>query len=502
MSRISFLMLILLSRLWCSALLLANDTGDEIKFTPKLQRAYFEIQKLRIQPARKLIEEERQLEPDNAFIHYLDNYADLHYLLISEDKTAYKKLLAKEDERLAALGRLPDSSPFKLFLQAEIRLHWAFAKIKFGNEISASWNVIKAYKMLDQNHRKFPDFLPNLKSLGILHIMIGSVPDNYAWVTKVLGLKGDVNLGVRELQTVIQKVPLFQQEAQLIDLLAHAYILQLSDTQRLKIKQLPRDQPDNLLLHFFATTILMKEGRSSEASYYLTHAPAGTGYISFPFLDYLRGELSLQQGKYNSAISYYNAFLQRYKGFNFIKDSNLKLFMCQWLGNRDTQAYVFIERARTSGVAIVESDKFAQRIADEFAAKRLLPEQKSLFKARYATDGGYLEEAKAEINSLAEGQFTTQENKAEFNYRKGRILQKSEQTDRAIPFYERAIMLSQSVSPEVGASSALQLGYIFKEKKQHERAIFYFKKAVSYKKHEYKNSIDNKARAALSELGN
>ena len=157
-------MLILLSRLWCSALLLANDTGDEIKFTPKLQRAYFEIQKLRIQPARKLIEEERQLEPDNAFIHYLDNYADLHYLLISEDKTAYKKLLAKEDERLAALGRLPDSSPFKLILQAEIRLHWAFAKIKFGNEISASWNVIKAYKMLDQNHRKFPDFLPNLKS--------------------------------------------------------------------------------------------------------------------------------------------------------------------------------------------------------------------------------------------------------------------------------------------------------------------------------------------------
>jgi len=45
------------------------------------------------------------------------------------------------------------------------------------------------------------------------------------------------------------------------------------------------------------------------------------------------------------------------------------------------------------------------------------------------------------------------------------------------------------------------MGYIYQKKAENQRAVLYFKKAMSFKKHEYKNSIDNKARAALTELG-
>jgi len=495
------LLICLLMCLFAGTEIQAYDPDYDLKFTPKLQRAYFEIQKLRIEPARVLIEEERKIDPDNAFIQYLDNYADLHYLLISEDKNAYKMMVEKEDQRLTIIGKLPDNSPFKRFFQAEIRLHWAFAKMKFGNEVSGAWDVIKAYRLLDENRKQFPDFLPQLKSLGLLHIMIGSVPDNYIWVTKILGLKGNIQLGVQEIETVIRKVPLFKQESQLIDLLVHAYILQLNESQRQQIKQLPKDQPDNLLLHFFATTILMKEGKSQEASYYLYNAPTGNDYIPFPFLDYLKGELSLQQEKYESAFSFYTSFQKQYKGFNFIKDSNLKLFMCKWLADKDQQALMYINRVGKTGNTIVEGDKFAQRLAEDYAAQKLLPEQKVLFKARYATDGGYFDHAMELIEPLSERQFTTADNKAEFNYRKARILQKSQLPDNAIPFYDRAIALTQSSAAGIGASSALQMGYIFKDKKQNLKAIAYFKKAISYKKYDYKNSIDNKARAALTGLG-
>jgi hypothetical protein len=61
--------------------------------------------------------------------------------------------------------------------------------------------------------------------------------------------------------------------------------------------------------------------------------------------------------------------------------------------------------------------------------------------------------------------------------------------------------LAEGSAAGFGASSALQLGYILMEKRNNKNASFYFKKAMSYKKHEYKNSIDNKARAALTELG-
>lgn len=479
----------------------AAENPFYVKFTPKLQKAYFEIQKLRIRNARTLIDEERAANSENGFIQYLDNYADLHYLLISEDKAAYKKLIEKEDSRLSALEKLPDSSPYKRFFLAEIRMHWAFAKIKFGNEVSGSWDIIKAYKLLDENHKNFPSFLPTLKSLGLLHILIGSVPENYNWVTKILGLKGNIKLGVGEVQKVIREEPFFQQEAQLIDLLLHAYTLQLSDLQRNKLKQLPREQPDNLLLHFFATTILMKEGNSREASLYLNDAPSGNAYIPFPFLNYLRGEIALQQGKYDSAASWYLIFLKEYQGFNYIKDSNLKLFMCKWLANRDTEADLYIKRISNTGSTVIEADKLAQRNSDDYIAGKISYQQKILYKARYATDGGYLDQALELLATYSEKSFSSLPDKAEFNYRMGRILQKSDEADRAMPYFERTILLTKNSSIEFGASAALQLGYILRDTGQKEKAISYFKIAMTYKKYEYKNSIDNKARAALSELG-
>lgn len=479
----------------------AEDLQHDVIFTPKLQKAYFEIQKLRLPSARALIDAERTSEKTNAFIPYLDNYADLHYLLISEDKKAYKELSQQENLRLEAIGKLPDGSPYKRFLQAEIRMHWAFAKLKFGNEISGSWEIIKAYKLLEENQKLFPDFLPTLKSLGLLHVLIGSIPENYGWVAKMLGLKGNIQNGISELRKVEKELPFFRQEAELIDLLLHAYTLQLSPAQQSRIREWPKQQPDNLLLHFFATTILMKEGRSEEAAYYLAEAPAGPAYISFPFLDYLKGEINLQKGNYEQATDHYAVFLKTYTGFNYIKDSNLKRFMCLWLNDQDREANVFIQKVKGSGSTIIEADQLAERIAAEFISGKISPTQKILYKARYATDGGYLKTAAAFMETVTEKSFISTEEKAEFNYRKGRILQKSGQPALSIPYYNRALTLAKTEAAGFGAASALQLGYISLEKNDKSGAVVYFKKAMSFKKHEYKNSIDNKARAALTTLG-
>ncbi|WP_229208271.1 hypothetical protein [Dyadobacter psychrophilus] len=479
----------------------AEELQYDVIFTPKLQKAYFEIQKLRLPSARALINTERTSEKDNALIPYLDNYADLHYLLISEDKKAYKTLSQKENLRLDALGKLPDNSPYKRFLQAEIRMHWAFAKLKFGNEISGSWEIIKAYKLLEENKKIFPDFLPTLKSLGLLHVLIGSIPENYGWVAKILGLKGNIQNGISELRIVEKELPFFRQEAELIDLLLHAYTLQLSPAQQSRIRDWPKEQPDNLLLHFFATTILMKEGRSEDAAYYLAEAPSGPAYVSFPFLDYLKGEINLQKGNYAQAEGHYKVFLKIYPGFNYIKDSNLKLFMCNWLVDQDREANIFIQKVKGSGSTIIEADQLAERIAAEFISGKISPNQKILYKARYATDGGYLETASALMETVTEKSFISTEEKAEFNYRKGRILQKSGHPALSVPYYNRALNLTKQEAAGFGAASALQLGYISLEKNDKPNAIAYFKKAMSFKKHEYKNSIDNKARAALTTLG-
>jgi tetratricopeptide (TPR) repeat protein len=82
----------------------------------------------------------------------------------------------------------------------------------------------------------------------------------------------------------------------------------------------------------------------------------------------------------------------------------------------------------------------------------------------------------------------------------GRLLQKQQKNPQAIPYLERTIRLSEGSTHYIGASAALQLGYLYRDQGRPQKASEYFKKAMQYKKHEYKNSIDNKARAALTEL--
>ncbi len=466
--------------------------------TPSLQQAYNEVFKLRINAARQLLAKEKN---KNAFSIYVENYADMVALLVSDNKHLFEKLTPNQDKRLAFLADLPENSPYQRFLQAEIRLHWAFIKLKFGREVSGSWDIIKAYRLLEENAQKYPDFVPTYKSLGLLHVLIGSTPQNYQWVAKLLGLKGNIPQGLREIQTVVQKDELFAKEAKLIEILLHSYILKFSEIQNTELLQLVNSQPDNLLLYFFGTTISMKDGRSEQALQLLNQRPTGTPYLAFPFLEYLKGEILLQKSQYQEARTQLVFFLNQYKGQNFLKDTYLKLFLSHWLVNDDALAQSYLNKILTVGDTYVESDKAAQKFAENFRKGAISAQQKVLMKARLAFDGGYLQEAMNTLRSFQESSFPNGRDKAEYQYRLGRILQRHNQLDGAIPHYERAIVLSQTQGLYFGATSALQLGYIYQNKGQKSKAIVCFKQALNFPKHEYKNSVDNKARAALTLMG-
>ncbi|MEZ4902556.1 MAG: tetratricopeptide repeat protein [Spirosomataceae bacterium] len=467
-------------------------------FSPTLQTAYSEVFKLKINSARQLIAQEKS---QTAFSIYVENYADIVTLLISDEKRMYEQLSDNQDKRLDVLEDMPANSPYYRFLQAEVRLHWAFVKLKFGKEIAASWDIIKAYRLLDENAKKYPDFLPTYKSLGLLHVLIGSTPQNYQWVAKLLGLRGNIQQGLREIRMVIQKDKIFGNEAQLLELLIYAHILSFEDRENAQLLQYLQAHEDNLLLNFFGVTISMKDGRGEQALALLSQQPRGSHYLSLPIMDYLRGENLLQKGDYGTARTYLNKFLMYYRGQNFVKDTYLMLFLSHWLAGDETAGKPYLYKIDKVGIAYVESDKAAQKIAESFRKGRVSVQQKILMKARLAFDGGYYDAALALLKPYQEQQFALPYDKAEFQYRLGRIVQRQNQPIEAKKHFERAISLSQAEGFYFGATSALQLGYIYQSLGKNQEAIAYFRQTLDFPKHEYKNSVDNKARAALTQMG-
>lgn len=471
-------------------------SAQDFVWTPGLQRTFTNLQKLRTVASGSATSR----EPTNGVSVFVDDYADMIRLVTSDDDRLFSQLSDREGERLDALKRLDSNSPWQRVLQAEVRLHWAFVKLKFGKEMSASWDVIRAYKLLAENQKRFPDFLPTYKSLGTLHVMIGSVPESYLWVAKLLGLDGNVRQGQQELQRAQQDAQ-FGLEARLIDLMVRAYVLSFTEADGQALHRLVRDHPDNLLLHFFGATIEQKNGHSERALTYLLNRPTGSDYQPLPVIDNILGDIYLQKGQYPTAETHFKRFLQGYKGQNFLKDSYYKLFLCYWLANQpDSKSRPFLNRVPNVGRTTVESDKAAQKFAESYVRRGVSSHQKVLMRARLASDGGFTDSALAYLRPYPETSFVTVPEKAEYNYRLGRIYQHRNDPDEAISYLTRSLALSEPDQLSFGATAALQLGYIYKQKNDRPKARSFFQKALSFKHHEYKNSVDNKARAGMSQL--
>jgi tetratricopeptide (TPR) repeat protein len=85
----------------------------------------------------------------------------------------------------------------------------------------------------------------------------------------------------------------------------------------------------------------------------------------------------------------------------------------------------------------------------------------------------------------------------EYSYRTGRIYDDLGRQAEAMTAYREALRLGESRREYYGARAALQLGYIYEKRGDKKTAVIYFKKVLSMRSHDYKNALDQKAKAGI-----
>jgi tetratricopeptide (TPR) repeat protein len=466
-------------------------------FNTELESAYKEIVQLKLTEAKARIATEQVRDPHNGIAIYLRSLAETTALLFSEDLSEYQRLKSNESAYLKLLqsNNLP-SSPYHKFCLAEIKLQWAFAQMRFNDEVSAALSTKQALALLNENLKAFPTFIPTKKSLGLLNILIGSIPNSHAWIASSLGFKGNVALGMNMIQEVIDSKTIYLQEAYLFKIIAEQYILN-RDSNMESMKYLHSRYPNNILFGYLYASILSKRGNANEALEIIETISVEDNYVSLPFIDYLHGDLLLQQGNYAASRVYFNRYISTFKGKNLIKDANYKLFLSYWLTNEDAMAMAYWKAIPNVGQTTFESDKYAQKIA----LSNELP-NKQLSKLRLFTDGGNYTKAFEIYNATNLSDLVTKKDKIEYYYRAARLYQKTGRQNECIQYYKKVIALSSEAKNNYyfAPNSALQLGYIYTQLKNHTVARSYFHQAIAYKNHEYENSIEQKAKIALNEI--
>ncbi len=475
--------------------------GSQYNFNENCRQAYVHILNLNFEKGETLIKKEKANNPDNLIIPYLENYIDFLTIVIGEDENEFDKRKENKPKRLSVLGKGDESSPYYWFTQAEVQLQWAFSRIRFGEYLTAAKEINRAYKLLEENERKFPEFALNKKGLGLLHALIGTIPDNYKWAVQVFGIDGSITQGVNELTYLLQQTQVKPELAHLQpEVLFFLTFIELNfakDEEKINklYNMINAKENTNPLIVFSKASILKNLNKNDQAIKVLEGYKNEGSSFHFYYLDFLIGETKLHRLD-RDAYLYFVEYLRNFKGNSYVKAAYQKLAW-HYLLNGNTEAYhQNMKLAKERGSDMLDEDKQALKEAENTEVPNV-----RLLKARLLFDGGYYPKAlDVLLDENLSKELKTKDEEVELTYRLARIYHEWGKIDKALSYYELTISNGAKLTSYFAANSALQMGLIYEQQEKWKKAELLFKQSTSFKNKEYKNSIEQKAKAGLQRI--
>jgi tetratricopeptide (TPR) repeat protein len=472
-------------------------------FNENCRNAYQSIISLKFEEGKKLISLEKSNNPQNNIPYLLENYIYFLTVFIGEEEETFGLYDDKKDAIIDRLKDGDENSPYYRWSLAQVYLQWAVVRTKFKEYITATLEINKAYRQLERNKEEFPDFLPNNINLGLLHTMIGTIPDNYNWAKKMVGIEGTIDEGLSEILEVLNAS--FEQKefahyrAECVFYLSFIQMNLMSNKSKtfdyLKMIENDETSVQNPMAVYAIARIYMNNGLNDIAIEILLNRPQGEEFFPFYYLDYLTGIAKLRRLD-KDASKYLYKYVSNFKGINYIKDTYQKIAWHNYV-HGNTELYKSnLKKVLKYGNTIVDGDKQAEREAEG----NILPNF-HLLRGRLLFDGGYYEEAIREMTANTSENFLKDtRDTLEFTYRIGRIYHEWGKTDEAIKNYKETIRLGSESAYYYAANAALKLGNIYEDQKDYNNAIHYYKAAQNMKNEEYRNSINQKAKAGLNRI--
>lgn len=472
--------------------------GQEVLNNKNCQSSYEYILSLRFEEAQEIINVEKQNNPNNLFIVYLENYIDFLKVTISENETIYSEVEPRFKDNINKIKQLPDSSSFKNYFLGNMYLQWATIDLRFGNYFSGAIELNKAYRLLEKNNSYFPDFFPNKITLGVLHIMIGVVPDSYTWLLDLISVKGTVSQGKNELKTAYHECSVDTNYNFLVnEIIFYMGMVDLGLSPDPTFAGYLVEENNNrssLLMTYLVINYYLRNGYTDKALTEFLNIDRSINYYPFYYLNYLAGECLIRKLETGESKDQYQIFLNNFTGENYIKEAYLKM---AWgsLIEGDTNAYF---RGLNNILKYGREDTDGDKRAEKYASNKLLPNIE-LLKTQLLFDGGYYKEADSIIQRI-ESDNLSLKHSLEKTYRQARIYHKQHNIEKAKKFYKMTIKKGKNFTSYFAANSALMIGNIYESEQEKDSASAYYNICLNMDFDEYYNSITGKAKQGLNRL--
>jgi len=454
---------------------------------------------LRLEPGKKILDEEQKqhgLTPSLAFVY------DYHAFLsafINESPNPIEADAKDFEKRLKVLEGSDKKSPFHLYSQAEALIHKAALRFKFNDFVKGAGNVRSAYLLLKKNIKLYPNFKPHYKSMGMLEVLIGTVPPRFQWITSMLGMQGNMEAGMAKihdfmyLATPDPEIAMLKQEAIFLYGFLQVQIVQDKEEAWKVVEGATKNYRQNLLHCFVRAAVGMQCKKTEEVIRTLEARPKGKAYARFYQLEYMLGTAKLFQLSPDADI-HFKIFVTFTKGENHIKMAYMKLAWSKLIQGDKKMFDVYTDLAIQKGESNFEEDKVAEQLANEG-----VPDV-SILKGRLLFDGGYYDKAIAALNSISVSSLSKRKEQVELTYRRGRVYDEMGKDTEALKAYAQTMESGKNETWYFAANSALKSAQIYEEQKKYALAKKYFEMAMEFPNDEYEDSIKMEAKSGLNRI--
>ncbi len=482
----------------CLALTPKVIAQKKFEVTHQVRTSYEAVLALNFNEAKRDLHGLSVNDPDNLMRVYLEDFIDFFTLFITEDRDLYHQKKDDQSDRLNLLKKGPDDSPWFRYTRAEIYLHRALLRLKFEEYLSAAADINKAFKLLKKNEQEFPDFAPTYKTIGVLRMGVGTIPDKYMWAVKLFSsLEGTIKSGLEDIERSLalgeEQNVLVMRETQY--LYAQAMVIFENDPDKAwaYLNTLDFHPGENVIECFMLANMAMRTGRNDLAVDILGEKPTGPDTYNIPYMDLMLGRALLFRGDVNTDIPLLK-YAQAFEGENFIKEAYQKLAWNALLNNDPDEYHNYMNDCITYGRAVMDEDKHAFKEAESGR----VPNRK-LLGIRLLFDGSYFDHALQQLSAINKSDLDADEI-LEYEYRKARILHALKKDDEAMRHYMMTIQLGKDSDDYYACNAALQCGLIYESQGKNDEAEAFFRKCLSLHPDDYQSSLHQKAKAGLSRL--
>lgn len=468
------------------------------EFNSTCQQAYQEITQLKLNNGQALINKAKQQNPDNLIPLVLESYIDFFVLFFNENPADFKAKYPNFEHRIEALKEGPKNSPFYDFCLSTVYLHKSAVNIKLNNKTRAGLDFQTAYKYIKQNIKTYPTFTPNLLLYGSLQTVAGTIPKGYQWIAGLFGIKGSITKGMKTVKNFANNsydpwAKLMFNEAAFLYCYLLFYIENKKDEALEFIYHKKLDIVNNHLFTYMAANLSLNNKQINNAAIVLQNRNKSADYLNTPVWDFQMGFVHLYKMQTQQAIYYFEKYLNQFKGNFYVKDIYQKLSWCYYLQGNKQKAEEARKNCIAKGNQVTEADKQAYKDAKKNKWVNI-----ALLNARILNDGGFNNEAIQVLHGYSTTSFKDEGEQLEFNYRVGRINDDLGKDEDAIAFYLKAIAIGQNRTEYYAARAALQIGIIHEKRGDKKLAIVYFEKCIDMDNHDYKNSLDQRAKSGIA----